>query len=283
VPLSSGRRGTSVAELLVALSVFGLLSLAVVGVLRRMQDAYRIHTQQADRRQTLRAAAAILPTELRELDAAEGDLVAMGATAITIRAPRQLGLLCRAQPPGPPGPMTLILQGALRYGVREFDADTDSLWVLSEGPTTALEDDRWLTGAVASVGSAPCPDGTAGRRITTTLVAPGVDGFAIGTPVLGFETVTYRLYRSSEDGRWYIGQQTATDFQPVIGPVTAGGLSLAYFDSSGAATPEPTRVRLIEVRVRAATNEPIRDASGRLGKPVDSVVTLVALRNNRAP
>jgi hypothetical protein len=278
VPVTA-RRGTTVVELVVALGLFGILSLAVVGVLRRTEDAYRAQTQRIDRRQSLRVAAAFLPAELRELDARDGDLIAMQPTAITIRAPRQFGVLCRVPALGPAGVATLVLRNAPSYGLRDFDADTDSLWLLSEGISAAPADDRWVEGDVVSVGSAPCADGRAGRRVTTAL-GPG-DGFALGAPVLGFEVITYRLYRSSEDGRWYIGQQTATDFQPVLGPVTTNGLALAYFDSSGSVTTDPSRVSVIEVRVRAATIEPIRDGGGRLGRPVDSLVTVVALRNNR--
>jgi hypothetical protein len=99
--------------------------------------------------------------------------------------------------------------------------------------------------------------------------------------VLGFETLTYRLYRSSEDGRWYVGQQVGADLQPVLGPVTRDGLAFTYFDSIGAVTDQPNRVSLVEVRVRAPTMEPVRSSAGRLGTPVDSVVLAVALRNNR--
>lgn len=275
----TGRGGATVVEFLVALSLFGILSLAIVGVLRRTEDAYRAQTQQIDRSQSLRVAAAFLPAELRELDVRDGDLVAMQLAAVTIRAPRQFAVLCRDVAAGPAGVTTMVLRDAPRYGLRDFDPDTDSLWVLSEGISAAPEDDRWVAGDVLSVGSAPCADGRAGRRLSAAL-GPG-DGFALGAPVLGFEVITYRLYRSSEDGRWYIGQQTATDFQPVLGPVTTNGLAFAYFDSSGATTTDPSRVSVIEVRVRAATIEPVRDGHGRLGRPVDSLVTVVALRNNR--
>lgn len=266
--------GTTVVELLVALGIFGVLSLAVIGVATRTQNAYRVWTQQMDRRQNLRAAAAFFGAELRELDAADGDVIALSQTALTIRAPRQLGVLCRdAVPvPGSPGLATLTLQNSLRFGVRDFDPDTDSLWILAA-------DGQWIPGGVGSVGAASCNDGSPGRRLTVAL-SPAT-AFPLGTPVLGFEGVTYRLYRSSEDGRWYIGQGTATDFQPVVGPVTSNGLSLAYFDSAGSATTDGRKVALIEIRVRAAVSESIRDAAGRLAKPVDSVITVVALRNNR--
>jgi hypothetical protein len=105
-------------------------------------------------------------------------------------------------------------------------------------------------------------------------------GVETGAPVLGFETTTYRLYRSSEDRRWYVGQQTGSDLQPVLGPVTPAGLAFAYFDSTDAPTADPFRVALIEIRVQAPTTEPIRTRDGRLAVPVDSVVLVVALRNN---
>lgn len=114
----------------------------------------------------------------------------------------------------------------------------------------------------------------AGQTVVTGMIP-------LGAPVLGFETVTYRLYRSGEDGRWYVGMKTAVDLQPVLGPVTSDGLALAYYDSSGAVTAEPSQVSMIEVRVRAETPRPIRRSSGRLERSVDSLVTVVSLRNNR--
>jgi prepilin-type N-terminal cleavage/methylation domain-containing protein len=268
------RRGVTVVELLVALVLFGICSTAVAGVMRRLLGGYRTTVQSIDRRQNLRIAAAFLPAELRALDARDGDIVAMARTTVTIRAPRVFGMLCRDQPAGLTGATALVLSDGLRYGVRNVDADTDSLWILAPGG-----DDRWIRTGVASVGAAPCADGSAGIRLGVTLPAP--DGFPAGTPVLGYEIVTYRLYRSSEDGRWYVGEQTGASLQPLLGPVTPDGLALNYLDSMGVFTADPTLVRMIDVRVRAPTVEPIRDASGRLVQPVDSLVTLVALRNNR--
>jgi hypothetical protein len=264
----------TVAELLVALALFGVCSIAVTGAMRHFLAGYRATVQTIDRRQNLRIAAAFLPAELRALDATDGDLVRMSRVAVTIRASRVFSVLCRAQPAGATGTISLVVSDALRYGVRNFDSDTDSLWILATGGG-----DRWIRAGVASVGTAPCADGRPGIRLAVTLPAP--DGFPAGTAVLGDETVTYRLYRSSEDGRWYVGEQTGASLQPLLGPVTPDGLALSYLDSTGAITADPVLVRMIDVRVRAATVEAIRDANGQLGQPVDSLVTLVALRNNR--
>ena len=281
------RRGFALPELLVALSVLGVLGAAVVGLLRGTQDAYRAQSQQIEVRQNLRIAAAFLPGELRELDAIDGDLVAMGAAAITIRAQRQLAVLCRPPQPGStPSALALTLRDSPFAGWRDFNPAADSVLVFSDGDTATPDDDGWVTGSIGSFAPDTCPDGRPGRRFTASLRpaperGPGGWGITAGAPVLGFETLGYRLYRSSEDGRWYVGLQTAADLQPVFGPVTSDGLAFTYLDSAGLVTAQSTRVALIEIRVRARTLAAIRDGRGRLVQPVDSVVMLVSLRNNR--
>jgi hypothetical protein len=265
------RRGASQLELLIALTLTGILAASLGRVMRRIQDAYRGQTLTVDRTQTLRVASTLFPAELRELDATDGDIVSMSATAITIRAPRQLAFLCRDAWTAGPGALTLTLRDAPRYGLRDLDPRTDSLWVLRRDDI-AIAGDDWVLGAVSAVSSDTCPGGAPGQAVTVVssgaTVLPGA-----GAPVLGFESLTYRLYRSSGDGQWYVGQQAGADLQPVLGPVTRDGLAFTYQDSTGAITGQPDRVSLIEVRVRAS-------ASG-LAAPVDSVVLAVALRNNR--
>ena len=276
-------RGATLPELLIALALLGIIAATVAGVLRRTQDAYRAQVLTIDRAQNLRVASAFLPAELRELDATDGDIAVMAPTAITIRAPRQLAVLCQPpRPAGLPGVLALTVRDSPRYGMRDFNPRTDSLWVLRAGADSG---DAWALGSIAAVSNDSCPGGRPGRRITVALMggppSPPDAGLAAGAPVLGFETLTYRLYRSSEDGRWYVGQQVGADLQPVLGPVTRDGLAFTYFDSIGAVTDQPNRVSLVEVRVRAPTMEPVRSSAGRLGTPVDSVVLAVALRNNR--
>jgi hypothetical protein len=275
----------TLVELLVGLTLLGLLTAVAAGWLGRLRVAYRTESLTVDRGQNLRAAAAFLPAELREIDAAEGDLVAMGPTAITVRASRQLGVLCGAPlPAGVPGTVVLPLYDAPRYGLRDFRPSTDSVWILSMEDSLAPSRPEWLLGAVVDVTPGACPDGGPGSHLTATLSPTtslaDVARVPPGAPILGFEPVTYRLYRSSADGQWYIGQQTTGTVQPVIGPVTTDGLSFAYFAADGSVTAQPRRVSLIEIRVRAPTAEPLRQATGALVAPIDSVVTVVALRNN---
>src|SRR5438093_11805042 len=90
------RRGFTMVELLVALVLLALVSAALYRVLVNNQRLYMAQTQRIDLSQNIRAASNILPAELREIDAADGDIVAMSPTRLELRAMRWLGVLCTA-------------------------------------------------------------------------------------------------------------------------------------------------------------------------------------------
>lgn len=281
------RAGFTLHELLVSLAVFGLLSALAVALLRQTQTLYRAQAEGIEARRNLQVAAAFLPAELRELDATEGDLVAIARTAVTLRATRQLAVLCRTPRLDDwPAPVSLTIAVTLFSALRDFAPATDSIWVFAERNPGTSDDDGWIRGSISAPLPDTCPDGRPARRLSATLF-PGPGQTMLrgtiqsGAPIRGFETLTYRLYRSSEDNRWYVGMKTASDLQPVLGPVTGDGLDLAYVDSAGALVTDPGTVRLIEVRVRAPTAKPVRLADGRLATPLDSLVAAVSLRNNR--
>src|SRR5437879_10390659 len=88
------RRGFTLIELMIALVLLGLVSAAVYKVLVNNQRVYLAQTQTIDLQQNIRAAAAILPAEFRELDAADADIQAMTATSVRIRGMRELAFVC---------------------------------------------------------------------------------------------------------------------------------------------------------------------------------------------
>jgi hypothetical protein len=271
----------TLVELLVGLALLAIVSLGIHRVFVSNQRIYLAQTQRIDLHQNIRAALTILPAEFRELNAVEGDIAAMSATSITIRAMRQFAIVCARPVLGSVSP-ALMIRVTPFYGMRDFNRDSDSIFVYYEGDPLSREDDGWVRGRIRAVGAASetCAGGGAnsGRLLTTNLAWGTVqrpDGVVlnqlnrtgsidVGAPVRGWETVTYRLYRAA-DGRWYIGQQTANGMQPLIGPVRSDGLALSYFDSAGAATTAVNRVATIGITVRAETQ---------------GVSTRVALRNN---
>lgn len=292
-----GRRGYSLIELLIALVLLGMVSAAVYKVLTNNQRLYLAQTQQIDLQQNMRAAATILPAEFRELDAADGDIQAMSATSITMRAMRQLGFVCLTPPLGGGiGQLTLTVRAAPMYGNRQTYTQNDSLLVYWEGDPLSRADDQWLPAQVkAAVAGPVCNQDTLGAvnpGYTLTMQPQWINNPLLnvanaitrGAPVRGFDNVTYSVFQSPTDQNWYLGQQNNTQGggnQPVIGPlIGATGVTFSYYDSAGVVTAIPTQVAQIGIVLRARTASPIRDASGVQAFKVDSIVTRVALRNN---
>ena len=304
VPMSlarGGRRGFTMVELLVALVLLGLVSAALYRVLVNNQRLYMAQTQRIDLSQNIRAAGSILPAELRELDASEGDIITMSATSITIRAQRWLSFVCQIPVLGVVpnwNALTMIIRGGQPgqmgfYGARGIRT-TDSLLIYWDGNQTSRTDDYWPVGGVVAAAAANCPGvpvNQPGTLVTFNATsAPVVFGSAnvagaitIGAPVRGWERVTYSLQQSPTDGQWYIymtpAGQTA---QPLIGPVLANGLSLSYFNAAGNVTAVASQVARIDLTVRGRTANAIRKGGqATAAVAVDSIVTSVALRNNR--
>ena len=291
------RRGYTLIELLIALVLLGMVSGAIYKVLVNNQRLYLAQTQQIDLQQNMRAAAAILPAEFRELDAADGDIRAMSATSITIRAMRLLGWACLTPPLGGGiGQLTLTVRKTPMYGTRQTFSINDSLLVYWEGNPTTRADDIWLPAQIKTVTpGAVCTQDTLGainQGYTLTMQPqwinnPGLNvngAITRGAPVRGFDVVKYSVFQSPTDNNYYLGQQNMTQggaMQPVIGPLTgANGMTLSYYDSIGTVTADSSKVAQIQIILRARTASPIRNASGVQAPKVDSMVTRVALRNN---
>jgi prepilin-type N-terminal cleavage/methylation domain-containing protein len=293
------RRGFTMIELLVALVLLGLVSAAIYRVLINNQRLYMAQTQRIDLSQNIRAAASILPAEFRELDAFDGDITAMSATQLDIRAMRWLSFVCTA--PGLNGiqiaGLTMTVRGGspgqpMFFGSRPIQVGTDSILVYYDGDQTIRTDDYYVPGRLNAAPAQTCPAaGAVPAQPGTQLVwdagfLAGTNkpsAITVGAPVRGFERVTYRLYQPAGDTSWYIGLQPAgKTIQPLIGPVLANGLSFQYFNAAGAVTAVRTQVARIDITVRARTAAPVRSGGqAPLRAMVDSIVTSVALRNNR--
>jgi len=274
----------TLAELAVAIALLGIVAAGIHRIVVSGQRVYRVQAEQMDLQQTLRVAAHLLPAELRELDATDGDILGMGSDSIRFRAMRQLAFLCAGASLAPT-PVSLAIARHPTFGLRDGDPATDSLLVYDAGA------DAWLVGSITSAKDASCgppdrPPPRAARLVQARLtLRPGSgDGTRTlpeGSPVRWFEPVTYLLYQAS-DGRHYIGQRSGGDLQPVIGPLTPRGFELRYFDAAGDATHEPRHVAAIEIRVRARSL-PVRASTGGLARLSDSLVTRVALRGTPQP
>jgi len=297
----AARRGFTMVELLVALVLLGLVSAALYRVLVNNQRLYMAQTQRIDLSQNIRAAANILPAELREIDASEGDIVSMTPTRLEIRAMRWLGFACT--PPVLGGGLlglTMNIRGGapgqpLFFGARGINIATDTMLIYYDGNPTSRTDDYWARGTFTGIApvAANCPDATVppqqGRLVTfnLNLLGLGVNqagAIPTGAPVRGYEHVIYQLYRPAGDTSWYVGFQPAAggSMQPLIGPVLTNGLTFQYYNAAGAVTAVPTQVARVDITVRARTVSAVRRGGmAPAATIVDSITTSVALRNNR--
>jgi hypothetical protein len=279
-------RGVTLAETLVATVLSGVVVAALHGVLLRGQRFYRAQPQILEVQRGVRAVALLLPAELRGLDASDGDIVAMSDTALTVKAPRALGIVC-GEPDLSAGRVTV--SDRLLFAFRAIDPARDSALLFRDGDTLRAADDRWIRAGVAGVGAAPCPDGSPGTRLSVTSAggAAELEGVRAGAPLRTFEMVRYRLY---VDGSrtWWLGLQSYTGgwsaTTPLAGPLRArDGLRLGFADVDGAPTTVPAAVRRILLSIRGRSLRTIDDAGRRGGSFEDSVFTTVSLRNGARP
>jgi len=292
------RRGFTLIELMIAMVLLGLVSTAVYKVLVNNQRLYLAQTQTIDLYQNIRAAAAILPAEFRELDAPDGDIKAMTATSLRIRAMRQLAFVC-ATPVlgGGIGQIVLTVRQTPIYGTRQTFQQGDSILVYWEGDPTTRNDDKWLPAQLQKAPDAGfCADSVVAANPAYLLTLqpqwindPTVNragAISRGAPVRGFDKVAYELYQApAPDTSWYLGQRNPAQggtIQPMIGPlIGANGVTFSYLDSVGTATVDSSKVAQIRIVLRARTASPIRSGgAGKQAYKIDSVDTWVALRNN---
>jgi prepilin-type N-terminal cleavage/methylation domain-containing protein len=297
--MSRSPRGFTIIELLVALVLLGLVSTAIYRVLVNNQRLYMAQTQRIDLSQNIRAANTILSAEFRELDAFDGDIAAMTASSLDLRAMRWLSFVCVAPVlDGNPAGRQMIIRGnavgtPMFFGSRYINETRDSLLIYLDGSQVTRLDDYYVPARLAAtpgnqqcpaVGAIPAQPGTRVLFDGNFLPGSNIPGaITVGAPVRGFERVRYALYQPSGDTSWYIGFQPAGQtMQPLIGPVLANGLTFQYFNAAGAVTAIRTQVARIDVTVRARTQAPVRTGGQAPQRAiVDSITFSVALRNNR--
>lgn len=297
------KRGFTIVELLIALMLMGIVSTAIYTLLINNQRLYRQQTQTLAVNDNVRSAAAIITSELRELDAADplgGDIVDMAEDSITYRAMRGMRWVC--YPGGLPVTTGYLPVDTTKLGLdRSVDKDYDSLLIFADHNVTIMGDDRWYHANV-TVTPATGVDcgGKSSRRITYVLnmngvtpaarvggpVLVGADDVIVGAPVRIFEMARLKRYVDLSGATWlgmrrYNKNTGWSELQPVVGPLTDQGLKFAYFDSTGAATSNPAIVARVRVTVIGRTSDKVTRTSTGMAYLVDTLVTDIALRNSR--
>lgn len=279
-------------EVIVALVVGMLVLGSVVQMLIVQSTGYRKQREQVDVRETAREAAALLSWDLKQAALGGSSFIAMGANSVTIRSPRGVGTICGKMPVQTPPAVQLARYGLWKTGGNIQATADDTALIYQFGRDTALGQSRWTKLKITAVGTpaamgVPSCVWTGGRApdVVVEFAVNPLNKFdtawiKVGAPVRTFRKVEYAEYQLN--GRWWLGRKTgaATSYEQLTGPLlapTSGGLSLTYYDASGAVTADPTAVASVAFTLRTESYKNTTIGSGYTYQH-DSLTTKVAVR-----
>ena len=276
------RHGVTLVELMVAVTLAGIVASAAVGVAASVQRHAQRVVERAALEGTLLQAARVVNREWSTLafDSTTADLVVSGDT-IRYRAFRGLGVVCASGPAG----FILDRRAGWTRQLRDPVEGRDSLAVFLTGDSTTVADDAWaLLPIVAPPTGAVCPGGGPGLLVPTNPLPPAT-GPRVGSPAAWFEVMEWRAYRSGTlDWMGVRSVSGAEGIQPFLGPLQrrAGGgpagTSAVLLDPLG--LPTTSEPALVGLAVRGHTSGSV--AAGGWAShhvAVDSVVPVFAPRN----
>lgn len=303
--LTNRRNGFSLIELLIAITVLGIVGLATSKIMRTMLSATAAQVAVAANQGNIRNGILVLPLEFREIGfdtiplavgaPAVSDLEAIAANRMRFRAMRGLSTTC-----GSPTLTSYQIRKPIVGSRLPLDSDGFMLFVESD-PNYGL-DDQWVRMAVQAINyNTFCG---ADSAITLTLSAtPLVDSAAgtamsiaqlfVGGPVRWYERMEYGPYVDPVSGEAFLGARSVSlgeaALQPMIGPLAdTTGFALTYYNGVGTvldpAVANPNVVRSIGVRLTGIPSAPVSLAgTARRQRGVTTVTTRVALRNTLRP
>lgn len=313
-----GRAGFTMIELLIVVSLLGIIGTMLTTIMVRQQRFHRAVTNVTDSRARMRDIATIMPTDLRSISTAGRDLLAITDTSMQFRAFVGTSIMCRfesAQVVELP-PKTLASGNVFSAWINP-PAPNDIAYIYDDGAQGGNVDDSWqpftITDTVSATDGSWCAstlspaytaaaDNGARRYRITLATAPNAASVKRGAPIRFAREVRYSIYQAA-DAQWYVGFQrctpNATYGQPgacgtrevLAGPVTAGaadtltsGLYFVYYNKAGTrltALANTDTIAAVGVGIRT-TSESLLKATTKTGGSVaagDSLRFTVGFRN----
>ncbi|MDB4879548.1 MAG: hypothetical protein JWL60_994 [Gemmatimonadetes bacterium] len=265
------RRGATLAELLVALTLGAIILGVATGSLLRQQRTTLAMTTAARSGTALRLATALFAAQAANHGPDDLAGAALEDTAFQLRSAVAVGSACEssASPSFAVGGPDLSA-GGLASPPRQGD----SLWWYR--PEVDGWAGRLVTAAHVEAGAcgAPSPASPLGTSTTVHLRLAGTDTIPALTPVRLTRQERLVLYRASDGGwhlglrEWNVATQSLGSPQPVAGPFVRGQSRFRYFDAGGAelqpplgaSDPPVARVGLTAVSPGTARARAMRDS-----------------------
>lgn len=300
-----GRRtGFSLIELLIALTMLGVVGIVASRLMLGQQRFYQRTNEQMGIRRELRASLSLLPAELRSISSSGGDIRTFDANSITFRSVLGVGVVCARTSNTVDIPPTNMSRNALSGWYAQPQIG-DTIWAFNDSLSRGAEDDVWtplritlVTPSTTYCAGSPYTDAVldVGKTRWRFQVTPNLpDSVVTGSAIRFTRTTRYALAQQGSTDRHYLarseyvgGAWTAATW--VSGPYAApsalgtSGLRLAMFDSLGAAVTDPAqsrRIARIDLRLRATGLNSSGGAGGSGTTNSDSALFRIALRNRQ--
>ncbi len=270
------RRGLSLLEVLIALSLTGVVALLAWSILQTAAFRLRDRSERISMEHSLRVAASAARALLEPLgqdSTAGSDLALAAPDGFIARAVRGSGALCSASPD------TLRVRSGPDwwFGLRTPSGGRDSLMV-----GTVSGPERW---AVLVLDAAPlsgsCPDGAPALILPARLAPADLGAVGAGSPIRVFEPLELRAYSSG--GAEWLGMRSLSSggsIQPLAGPFLGSGVRFLYYSRGGNVVTSPDAVTRVGIEISGLTERAGGVGSARVTLArTDSVSGAVLLRN----
>jgi prepilin-type N-terminal cleavage/methylation domain-containing protein len=234
LPAARRRRGVTLIELLIAITMLAVIGGVLTNVLIKQQRFNRALTETADSRSRMRDIATILPTDLRGASSIGQDILSIGLASMQFRSSIGSSILCRiAGGAVIELPPATLASGQVLTAWINPPKPGDVAFIYDDGAARGNADDSWRQFTIVdttsstnatwcpSVGVSPFtqPADDAQRRYRITLnAAPNPASIRVGAPIRFAREVRYSLFAAS-DNNWYVGYETCT---PAAAPATPG-------------------------------------------------------------
>jgi prepilin-type N-terminal cleavage/methylation domain-containing protein len=295
---SNRRRGASIIEMMIALTIFSVVMVGVTGAITEQTRFQAGASRVVGSQRSIRQISDLLSSELRALGTGAGDIYAMNASSIDLRVTTGSSVTCSIA-----GDRKSVIIPPVQLGTdlpltswRDVPVAGDSVFIFDEGASSARNDDAWRAYRLTLAPStATCPtssgftrtagEAAAGMRISIPLALPVT--VVAGAPIRFFRPARYAL-ATGPDSRWYLGYTECKagcgTLDVVAGPVrppSGQGIGFTFRDSLGAITATPTDVAFIELVLHTEGAKPTERSRLRSGALADSLRVSVSVRNPR--
>jgi len=285
---SCSKRGFSLVELLVVLTMLALVGGTIGSLVLRQQRFYRGASELLRAREGVRDAIDVLATDIRGI--AVTDTVRLLAdSAIEMFSSIGSAVVCERSSDMQIAVPRPFASGSTLTSLL-IEPDTGDLALFYRDATS--NGGRWerhrIAGFSVRQSAATCPG------FQLDLSAPLSPDTHPGTPVRFIRRGRYSLYRAA-DGDWYLGYRrcnalgpsTCGSVQPLSGPYRSysstrdkTGLLFEYFDAHGGrlTTTSPLELARVDLTARAESRQRLV-IEQRSMTPADSATVSIAIRN----